>query len=45
MHVHVHDSTIHMSACLQCVGVSAVTGEGTEEFFQKVAEAADEYER
>ncbi|XP_053315313.1 GPN-loop GTPase 1 [Spea bombifrons] len=30
---------------LRVVGVSAVTGAGMEEFFQKVAEAADEYER
>ncbi|KAK7087815.1 GPN-loop GTPase 1-like [Littorina saxatilis] len=30
---------------LRCVGVSAVTGEGTDEFFQKVDEAAEEYEK
>ena len=31
--------------CLQSVGVSAVTGEGVEEFFQRVDEAAVEYEK
>lgn len=32
-------------SALRVVGVSAVTGAGMEEFFAKVAEAADEYER
>ena len=35
-----------MCVCvLQCVGVSAVTGEGADQFFQKVEEAAEEYEK
>ncbi|XP_025091920.1 LOW QUALITY PROTEIN: GPN-loop GTPase 1-like [Pomacea canaliculata] len=32
-------------ANLKCVGVSAVTGEGMQEFFEKVDEAREEYER
>lgn len=38
-------NTLNKQILWQCVGVSAVTGEGMQEFFEKVDEAREEYER